>query len=102
VLRGINPLIWRHLLVPSDTSIAQLRDVLQVAFGWEDMHPRRFAIRGRKYGLKREGGLFFDSRKVRIGDLKLPPMERIISLVHQSQVKSLLTLMRLLLALSCR
>lgn len=40
--------------------------------------------------------MFFDSRKVRIGDLKLRRMEREIPLVHQSQVKSLLTLMRYL------
>jgi len=48
---------------------------LQVAFGWEDMHLHRFEIRGREYGLSRESGVFFDtdSRKVRIGDLKLAP-----------------------------
>jgi hypothetical protein len=48
VLRGISLLIWRRLLVPSDASIAQLREVLQVAFGWEDMHLHRFEIRGRE------------------------------------------------------
>jgi hypothetical protein len=61
VLRGISPLIWRRLLVPSDSSIAQLHEVLQVAFGWEDMHLHRFEIRGREYGLSREGGMFFDT-----------------------------------------
>jgi hypothetical protein len=78
MLRGISPLIWRRLLVPSDTTIAQLHKVLQVAFGWEDMHPHRFEIRGREYGLSREGGVFFDTdaRKVRMGDLKLRRMER--------------------------
>jgi hypothetical protein len=78
VLRGISPLIWRRLLVPSDTSIAQLHEVLQVAFGWEDMHLHRFEIRGREYGLSRDGGVFFDTdaRKLRIGNLSLRRMER--------------------------
>ena len=78
VLRGISPLIWLRLMVSSDTTIAQLHEVLQVAFGWEDMHLHRFEIRGREYGLSREGGVFFDTdaRKVRIGDLKLRRMER--------------------------
>jgi hypothetical protein len=67
VLRGISPLIWRRLLVPSESSIAQLHEVLQVAFDWEHMHLHRFEIRGREYGLSREGGMFFetDARRVR-------------------------------------
>ena len=78
VLRGVSPLVWRRLLVPSDTSIVQLHEVLQVAFGWEDMHLHRFEIRGREYGLSLEGGVLFDTdaREVRIGDLKLRRMER--------------------------
>jgi hypothetical protein len=35
-------------LVPSDNSIAQLHEALQVAFGWEDTHLHRFEIRGRR------------------------------------------------------
>jgi hypothetical protein len=94
VLRGISPLIWRRLLVPSDASIAQLHEVLQVAFGWEDMHLHRFEIRGREYGLSREGGTFFDTdaRKVRIGDLKLRRMERFTydSWIHDIRIEATL------------
>jgi hypothetical protein len=43
---------WRRLLIRSDSSIAQLHDVLQVAFGWDDMHLNHFEIRGREYGVE--------------------------------------------------
>jgi Plasmid pRiA4b ORF-3-like protein len=78
LLRGISPLIWRRLLVRRGASIAQLHDVLQVAFGWENMPLHRFEIRGREYGLSRKGGVFFDTdaRTVRIGNLGLHRMER--------------------------
>jgi len=41
-------------------------------------HLHRYEMRGREYGLSREGGVSFDTnaRKVRIGDLKLRRMER--------------------------
>ena|SRR5665213_3572133 len=78
VLRGISPLIWRRLLVRSDSSIALLHQTLQVAFGWEDLHLNRFSIRGREYGVYHDGGLMFstDARKVRLCDLKLMRLER--------------------------
>ena len=78
VLRGISPLIWRRLLVRSDTTIAQLHEILQVAFGWEDIHLHRFQIHGREYGLNRDGGAFFssDARQVHLCDLGLRRLER--------------------------
>lgn len=78
VLRHISPLIWRRLLVRSDTSIAQLHQVLQVVFGWEDLHLHRFEIRVREYCLYRDGGIFFDTdaHRILIGDLNLRRLER--------------------------
>jgi hypothetical protein len=79
VLRGISPLIWRRLLVRSDSSLAQLHETLQVAFGWEDVHLNRFEIHGREYGVYRDGGPSFrDARKVTLTDLKLRRSERFI------------------------
>jgi hypothetical protein len=57
VLRGISPLIWRRLLVPGDSSIADLHATLQLALGWSDEHLHRFVIHGREYGIARVGGL---------------------------------------------
>jgi hypothetical protein len=38
VIRGISPMIWRRLLVRDDSTVAQLHEVLQIAFGWDDEH----------------------------------------------------------------
>jgi hypothetical protein len=55
LLLQINPPIWRRLLVRSDSSIATLHDLLQIAFDWSDFHLHRFVIRGKEYGLSRVG-----------------------------------------------
>jgi hypothetical protein len=80
VLRGISPLIWRRLLVRSDSTVAQLHEVLQVAFGWDDEHLNRFEIRGREYSIYRDGGgmIGIDATKVRLCDLKLRRLERFV------------------------
>jgi hypothetical protein len=78
VLRGISPLIWRRLLVRSDSTVAQLHEVMQVAFGWDDEHLNRFEIRGREYAVYRDGGrmIGIDATDVRLCDLKLRRLER--------------------------
>src|SRR6266536_3332871 len=74
VLRCVSPLIWRRLLVRSDSTIADLHRTLQVAFGWSDEHLHRFVIHGRLYGTDS----VFDSRRVRLGDLGLRLRERFV------------------------
>jgi hypothetical protein len=74
VLRGVSPLIWRRLLVRSDSTIADLHRTLQVAFGWSDEHLHRFVIHGRLYGADSR----FASRRVRLGDFGLRLRERFL------------------------
>ena len=80
VIRGISPMIWRRLLVRNDSTVAQLHEVLQIAFGWDDEHLNRFEIRGREYAVYREGGglIGIDARRVRLRDLKLRRLERFV------------------------
>ena len=59
VLLGVNPLIWRRLLVRADASVADLHYTIQIAMGWEDVHLHCFHIRGRDYCLSRVGRLDF-------------------------------------------
>jgi hypothetical protein len=50
VLRGISPLIWRRLLVRSDTTLAQLHHMLQLLFAWSNEHLHCFHVFGKDYG----------------------------------------------------
>src|SRR5438270_13059590 len=69
-IRHISPQFWRRMLVRSDSTIAQLHDTLQIAFGWTDEHLHRFLIHGNPYGIARSGGMSFDDnpRRVRLRD----------------------------------
>src|SRR6266700_6093036 len=62
VLRGVSPLIWRRLLVRSDSTIADLHASLQRVLGWSDEHLNRFVIHGREYGVWHDGGVGFGDK----------------------------------------
>src|SRR5205823_12585382 len=63
---GISPLIWRRLLLSSDTSIAQLHEYIQTCFDWRDEHLHCFRIPGKDYGIAYLGGLSFDDDPRRV------------------------------------
>ncbi|AJC53661.1 plasmid pRiA4b ORF-3 family protein [Streptomyces sp. 769] len=49
-LEGMKPPVWRRLVVPSDITLGSLHDVIQEAFGWQDMHLHAFEDRaGGRY-----------------------------------------------------
>jgi Plasmid pRiA4b ORF-3-like protein len=79
-LREISPMIWRRLLVRSDSSIADLHYTLQIAMGWEGYHLHQFVIRGKRYGVPQPGGVWFadDPTEVRLADLRLRLRERFL------------------------
>jgi hypothetical protein len=60
VLAGISPMIWRRLLVSSETTIAQLHQYIQASFDWSGEHLHRFRIHGKDYGIAYLGGISFD------------------------------------------
>ena len=49
-LTGIEPPVWRRLVVAGGATLEQLHEVLQVAMGWEDCHLHAFEIGGVAYG----------------------------------------------------
>jgi hypothetical protein len=80
VLRGVSPLVWRRLLVRSDSTIADLHAALQIVFGWSDAHLHRFMIHGREHGVAYVGGISFrdDARRVRLDRFGFRPGERFV------------------------
>ena len=55
---GVSPLVWRRLLVISETSLAELHEILRTAFDWSGEHLHRFLVYGAAYGVPRLGGMF--------------------------------------------
>jgi hypothetical protein len=73
VLRDISPLIWRRLLVRSDTTLAHLHRMLQILFAWSDDHLHHFHIFGKDYGSNAA-----DTRHVTLQSFGLQPGERFL------------------------
>jgi len=71
VLRDISPLIWRRLLVYSDTTLAHLHHMLQILFAWSDEHLHHFHIFGKDYGSNAA-----DTRHVTLQSFAFQPGER--------------------------
>jgi len=70
VRRGVSPMIWRRLLVRSDSTIADLHTTLQLVLGWSDEHLHRFVLHGKDYGSSQIGGIGFsdDPHQVQLAD----------------------------------
>lgn len=49
-LEGVEPAIWRRLIVPSRFTLAQLHEIFQIAMGWSDAHLHAFSIGAHQYG----------------------------------------------------
>jgi Plasmid pRiA4b ORF-3-like protein len=77
-LDRISPLIWRRLLVTSETTIAELHATIQIAFGWSDSHLHQFVIHGKYYGIAYLGGVSFADNPdlVRLADFRFRAGER--------------------------
>ena len=50
VVCDISPLIWRRILVYSDTTLVHLHAILQILSVWSDEHLHSFHIHGKEYG----------------------------------------------------
>lgn len=75
-LDGVEPAIYRRLVVPLDNTLAQLHQILQAAMGWTDSHLHQFEIGGLRFGdpellnedMPDDFERAFDSASVRLRD----------------------------------
>jgi hypothetical protein len=67
-LKGAKPPIWRRVLFPSDGTLFDLHQTIQVAMGWSDCHLHVFTIGERRYGRADDGDMAdIDERTVTAG-----------------------------------
>jgi hypothetical protein len=50
-LAEIEPEIWRRIHVPAVTTLGELHEILQAAFGWWNYHLHQYIVDGQHYGL---------------------------------------------------
>src|SRR6185503_19876997 len=50
-LQGLDPPIWRRVVVPSEITLIDLHHVIQLVMGWEDCHLHDFMIKRQRYAL---------------------------------------------------
>ena len=76
--RGVSPMVWRRFVVPGALSLAELHDVIQLSFGWDDDHLHLFHVHGKDFGIYHDGGMSFDddARSVRINDFGFEPRDK--------------------------
>lgn len=79
-LLAISPMIWRRVLVRSDSTISDLHRVMQCVMGWDDERLHYFEIRGVQYGAERIEGLSFidDGDEVLLHDFNFRDRERFL------------------------
>jgi hypothetical protein len=77
VLRHVTPMVWRRVLVRSDTTLVELHRIIQITMGWEDTHLHCFRIHGRDYSSSGIGSTFAgDPHAVTLDSLRLHLRER--------------------------
>ena len=78
VLLGISPMIWRRILVRSDSTIADLHYIIQIAMGWKDEHLHQFLIHGVHYGISYPGvgGFINNAHEVKLSRFGLREREK--------------------------
>jgi hypothetical protein len=73
-------MIWWRFLIRSDSTLTDLHNTLQIAFGWSDFHLHRFRIRGQDYSIGQTivTDLDINGSEVKLADFQFRVNERFI------------------------
>lgn len=80
-IAGVEPTVWRRVIVPGAWSLGQLHLVIQAAFNWWNYHLHEFRIGGLSYGDPEQlgemeyedGSRSFDESGIRLLDFERHP-----------------------------
>jgi hypothetical protein len=70
-IRGIEPAIWRRILVRDAMTLAQLHRVIKESFGWQNYHLYTFSVRDQQYEAPDEEATGKSAAKAKLKDLGL-------------------------------
>ena len=78
-LDGIEPAIWRRVLVPGSWTLRRLHGVIQKSMGWTNSHLHKFQSDGRELGRPDPDGVdyFEDDSRWRLRDFLFAPGDRL-------------------------
>ncbi len=78
-IKGINPLIWRRLLITNNHTLGDLHHAIQMSYGWTNYHLHQFTIKGKTYGIY-SGYMDYaeDADETTIGSLNLCKYEKFL------------------------
>ena len=70
-LQDLDPEIWHRVDVPLSSTLAELHDIIQVAFCWTDSHLHEFLVGGRVYGVPSPGDAYYERKVYNAADIRL-------------------------------
>lgn len=74
-LAQLDPPIWRRILVPSQITLYELHEILQLLFSWDNYHQHRFQIGEQRYSdpLFRMASGTRNEKMTQLGQVVPPP-----------------------------
>ena len=79
-LVGVQPIVWRRLLLRADNTLADLHHAIQITCNWSDDFLNQFNIHGKTIGVPRIHGPSYSNPagKVTLASLELREQERFV------------------------